>query len=166
MYYVQWRQTRCCPCSTCYTTFPAPPRIYVYKHAPHFCPAPNLFSMCTTGFKPRLAPLYTLLQMILHNSNIISSVSIYQIQCCKKSEYLHFTDWAHKEERGEECVFYSIDTNVRRQKKFFSVTESKKFSHHFLNKSGSCNWQSFVIILPWDKVIKVATACGTHWEED
>ena len=110
--------------------------------------------------------LYTLLQMILHNSDIISSVSIYQIQCCKKSEYLHFTDWAHKEERGEECVFYSIDTNVRRQKKFFSVTESKKFSHHFLNKSGSCNWQSFVIILPWDKVIKVATACGTHWEED
>ena len=53
----QWRQTRCCPCSTCYTTFPAPPRIYVYKHAPHFCPAPNLFSMCTTSFKPRLAPL-------------------------------------------------------------------------------------------------------------
>ena len=53
----QWRQTRCCRCSTCYTTFPAPPRNYVYKHAPHFCPAPNLFSMCTTGFKPRLAPL-------------------------------------------------------------------------------------------------------------
>ena len=102
--------------------------------------------------------------MILHNRDIISSVSIYQIQCCKKSEYLHFTDWAHKEERGEECVFYSIDTNVRRQKKFFSVTESKKFSHHFLNKSGSCNWQSFVIILPWDRVVKVATTSGTHWD--
>ena len=29
----------------------------MYKHASHFCPAPNLFSMCTTGFNPRLAPL-------------------------------------------------------------------------------------------------------------
>ena len=36
---MQWRQTRCCRCSTCYTTFPAPPRNYVYKHAPHFFPA-------------------------------------------------------------------------------------------------------------------------------
>ena len=55
--YNQWLQTRCCHCSTCYTTFPAPPRNYVYKHAAHFCPVPNLFSMCTTGFKPQLAPL-------------------------------------------------------------------------------------------------------------
>ena len=82
------------------------------------------------------------------------------------TEHTRRRERAKKEKKSVYSAICSIDTNVRRQKKFFSVTESKKFSHHFLNKSGSCNWQSFVIILPWDKVIKVATACGTHWEED
>ena len=53
---MHWCQTRCCCCSTCYTTFlPHPPQNYAYKHAPHFSPAPKLFSMW--GCKPRLAPM-------------------------------------------------------------------------------------------------------------
>ena len=31
--HLQWRQTSCCRCSTCTTTFSAPPRIYIYKGA-------------------------------------------------------------------------------------------------------------------------------------
>ena len=55
--HVQWRQTSCCFCCTCYTTFSAPPRNYIHKCATLFCPAPNLFTTCNTAFMPRLAPL-------------------------------------------------------------------------------------------------------------
>ena len=61
---MHWCQTRCCCCSTCYTTFlPHPPQNYVYKHAPHFGPAPKLFSMW--GCKPRLAPMQMRIPHIL-----------------------------------------------------------------------------------------------------
>ena len=56
--YFQWRQTGCCLCCTCYTTFSAPPRNYIHKCATLFCPAPNLFTTCNTAFMPRLAPLF------------------------------------------------------------------------------------------------------------
>ena len=56
--YPQWRQTSCCLCCTCYTTFSAPPRNYIHKCAALFCPAPNLFTTCNTAFMPRLAPLH------------------------------------------------------------------------------------------------------------
>ena len=44
------RQTSCCTCSTCYTTFSAPPRNYIHKCGTLFCPAPNLFTTCYTSF--------------------------------------------------------------------------------------------------------------------
>ena len=36
---------------------PRPELNYLHICAPHFCPAPNLFSTCNTAFEPRLAPL-------------------------------------------------------------------------------------------------------------
>ena len=55
------RQTSCCTCSTCYTTFSAPPRNYIHRCATLFCPVSNLFTMCNTAFMPQLAPLVTLI---------------------------------------------------------------------------------------------------------
>ena len=48
--YYHRRQTSCCPCSTCYTTFSAPPRNYLHNCGTLFCPAPNLFTTCYTSF--------------------------------------------------------------------------------------------------------------------
>ena len=46
---MQWHQTKCC-----ITTFLPHPKI-IYINVLHFvCPAPNLFSMCTTTFKSGL----------------------------------------------------------------------------------------------------------------
>ena len=36
--YIQWHQTSCCLCCTCYTTFSAPPRTYLLRATPPLCP--------------------------------------------------------------------------------------------------------------------------------
>ena len=52
--HLQWRQTSCCRCSTCTTTFSAPPRIYIYKCSTFSDPPQTYSYTCTTALEPGL----------------------------------------------------------------------------------------------------------------